>query len=598
MNTTVESLQALYVKLGGSIEDVADKTTIPEMLDAITLISGTDKPEIDGISINGGAVVTPDENGIIDLTIGDGSTAIDPELSPTSTNPVQNKIVTGEINSLNESVTALNGSLGQLAETKVSPWTTHTSADDDVTTNSGYYKTSTNEWINSASHTGIYIYAEKDTLVYCTSSPSDSTFRIFSAETFTSANFVYGSSKSYFPTKSKPYRMPCDGYFLVTGKTTDATVLKIYTATDYSVIKGTLGLSTQMQADVDKALRNTITGYVLLSEITTATVGRWASDGAHTSGKMAYALISAGTEDRVVIADSGYYIYTYFIYDGTTIVKNGDDVCAVTLKAGYRMYINLAYIGDGAVATGAEMTPHYKVYSTTTGAYADIMGGFHDISMYNNVGFIGDSYTARRSAYNNCWCSILASQAGFTATLFAHSGYHTKTWIANILPTLLADTAKDLYWLALGINDSSRIRSDNAYLVGSADDLSAESYEDYPDTFWGNYGRIIENIKAHAPNARIVIQTVIYHDMRTAQKITNSTNIPPINNAILGLAEYYGIPCIDLRDDLFYWSATYQDNMERTAYTHPDPVLFPGMANANRRLFAKAVADNIAYFKQ
>lgn len=115
MNTTVESLQALYVKLGGSIEDVADKTTIPEMLDAITLISGTDKPEIDGISINGGAVVTPDENGIIDLTIGDGSTAIDPELSPTSTNPVQNKIVTGEINSLNESVTALNGSLGTYA---------------------------------------------------------------------------------------------------------------------------------------------------------------------------------------------------------------------------------------------------------------------------------------------------------------------------------------------------------------------------------------------------------------------------------------------------------------------------------------------------
>ena len=116
MNTTVESLQALYVKLGGSIEDVADKTTIPEMLDAITLISGTDKPEIDGISINGGAVVTPDENGIIDLTIGDGSTAIDPELSPTSTNPVQNKIVTGEINSLNESVTALNGSLDTLDE--------------------------------------------------------------------------------------------------------------------------------------------------------------------------------------------------------------------------------------------------------------------------------------------------------------------------------------------------------------------------------------------------------------------------------------------------------------------------------------------------
>lgn len=71
-----------------------------------------DEPAIGGISVNGGNVVTPDENGIINLTIsGDGSTVIDSELSASSTNPVQNKVVTGEINSLNESVTELNGSL-------------------------------------------------------------------------------------------------------------------------------------------------------------------------------------------------------------------------------------------------------------------------------------------------------------------------------------------------------------------------------------------------------------------------------------------------------------------------------------------------------
>lgn len=84
---------------------------------AIDEDGGDDEPAIGGISVNGGNVVTPDENGIINLTIsGDGSTVIDSELSASSTNPVQNRVVTGEINSLNESVTELNGSLDTFSD--------------------------------------------------------------------------------------------------------------------------------------------------------------------------------------------------------------------------------------------------------------------------------------------------------------------------------------------------------------------------------------------------------------------------------------------------------------------------------------------------
>lgn len=76
---------------------------------AIDEDGGDDEPAIGGISINGGNVVTPDKNGIINLTIsGDGSTVIDSELSASSTNPVQNKVVTGEIEELSEAVDSLN----------------------------------------------------------------------------------------------------------------------------------------------------------------------------------------------------------------------------------------------------------------------------------------------------------------------------------------------------------------------------------------------------------------------------------------------------------------------------------------------------------
>ena len=38
MNTTVDSLKALYVKFGGNPEDVADIILIPDMIDALTEI--------------------------------------------------------------------------------------------------------------------------------------------------------------------------------------------------------------------------------------------------------------------------------------------------------------------------------------------------------------------------------------------------------------------------------------------------------------------------------------------------------------------------------------------------------------------------------
>ena len=56
MNTTVEALQALYVKKGGNLEDVANITTIPDMIDALA-------------DIGAGMVVTDDGDGNVTLSI-------------------------------------------------------------------------------------------------------------------------------------------------------------------------------------------------------------------------------------------------------------------------------------------------------------------------------------------------------------------------------------------------------------------------------------------------------------------------------------------------------------------------------------------------
>ena len=65
-----------------------------------------------GISINGSDPVSPDENGVINLTLsGGGSVVIDSSLSNLSTNPVQNKVITREFKMANEQITALKALL-------------------------------------------------------------------------------------------------------------------------------------------------------------------------------------------------------------------------------------------------------------------------------------------------------------------------------------------------------------------------------------------------------------------------------------------------------------------------------------------------------
>lgn len=53
MNTTIESLQGLYVARGGNLSDVEDLNTIPEMIDAIASITES--------STEGSVPITSDE---------------------------------------------------------------------------------------------------------------------------------------------------------------------------------------------------------------------------------------------------------------------------------------------------------------------------------------------------------------------------------------------------------------------------------------------------------------------------------------------------------------------------------------------------------
>lgn len=226
---------------------------------------------------------------------------------------------------------------------------------------------------------------------------------------------------------------------------------------------------------------------------------------------------------------------------------------------------------------------------------------FHcSFSLFNSIGVVGDSYAS--GAYGETpsaaaavdhleksWPQILARRNGCSVTNYTKGGMSTRSFITNTtvgLPKLLNDTAKELYILALERNDYNiEYRGESDYL-GTITDITNYSLGSYPDTFYGNYATIIENIINHAPSAKIVMMTGDY-------KSTNTLGTS-YNNAVEEIAEHYGLPCMVQLDEPFFNSDYYRTQW--AAGGHPSAIIYSGMEAAIERMFDKCASDNKSYF--
>lgn len=212
------------------------------------------------------------------------------------------------------------------------------------------------------------------------------------------------------------------------------------------------------------------------------------------------------------------------------------------------------------------------------------------VAMFEHIGVVGDSY-ASGHLYDNSnnslgefvsvsWNQILARRNGVSVETFAKGGATTQSWltIENGLPKLLSTEAQQLYILCLGLNDRNKGDS----FLGSIADIK-DDHTQNADTFYGNYGKIIANIKNHAPNAKIIISAMAKNDTEAYQSY---------NAAIEEIAQHFGIPCIKQYEEAFFKSSAYL-NMNGS---HPTAVAHSGMASAMERLIAKCLINNKEYF--
>ena len=210
------------------------------------------------------------------------------------------------------------------------------------------------------------------------------------------------------------------------------------------------------------------------------------------------------------------------------------------------------------------------------------------LSMFPKIAIIGDSFESGGiyidsqtgpygMFYDLSWPSVLERRSGSTVNNYSKAGLSTRTWLTDVdrgLTKALADTPSNIYMGFLGINDYGI-----ANYLGTIADIKSD-YTQNPDTFYGNYARIIEQLQGHAPDAKFIL---VVPPLITAEYAT----------AIENIANHYEIPHFRSNSDEFFLSDFYQNN-KGTA--HPVAMTYAGMALAYERLASLCIQDNAEYF--
>lgn len=217
---------------------------------------------------------------------------------------------------------------------------------------------------------------------------------------------------------------------------------------------------------------------------------------------------------------------------------------------------------------------------------------YPSVALFETVGVIGDSYASgevydsngvsQGDVYSISWPQIMARRNGIAATNFSSGGLTTRTWLTSSrgLTLLNSESAKKMYILALGINDEYGLGLD---YLGSSSDIHVGSPSENADTFYGNYAKIIEAVKAKAPNAIILMATIN----------GVSSIITKFNQAINEIASTYSLNVLDQQSNEFLASSWW---INQKHGGHPTAPSYSGMAVAFEELIGRDMYNHPDYY--
>ena len=294
-----------------------------------------------------------------------------------------------------------------------------------------------------------------------------------------------------------------------------------------------------------------------------------------------YLIFSTDVANIPVSARGTLITFNYQKYN--SVNKNG--IVQIYYTANNEVYIRHYY--------NSNWTTWEKILTNTNAKYRSY--DYSTVAIFQKLGIIGDSFASGEvqgsgDIYSISWGQILARKNGATAVNFSKGGLSCRTWLTDSkgLTLLNSSEVQDLYLIALGINDVGEVTgSDPSYeTLGEITDIDLDNPSSNPNTFYGNYGKILSAIKTKAPDSKVVLITI---------PKANTSGNKTINDAIIEISETYDLPVIISHKNPIFTS-TYFAN-EKSANGHPTCSGYGTMALAYELMLEECIATYYDYFK-
>jgi hypothetical protein len=139
------------------------------------------------------------------------------------------------------------------------------------------------------------------------------------------------------------------------------------------------------------------------------------------------------------------------------------------------------------------------------------------LSSFLHVGCIGDSLasgeavykkedgsTGGRDLFEYSWGQYLARMTGNTYYNWSRGGLRCDTFLSSTMATECFDGTHKCEAYIIGLGQNERNKN---YPIGTETDIHMEDYSQNPETYYGNYGKILMKIKEIQPKAKIFVLT-------------------------------------------------------------------------------------------
>lgn len=306
--------------------------------------------------------------------------------------------------------------------------------------------------------------------------------------------------------------------------------------------------------------------------------------------------------DKIVYNAKGYSTTVAMI---ALVIDEGNHIYQSLVPSVDSTFREYTYIAEKecevCLSYNTPETPNAVIYTYVRQCIEGVIESFENkipinpSYIFQRLAVIGDSLSSGElvddtsllgDVYGDSWLSYLARKINASArTHYSHGGQTAKGWLLDTndgLAKMQSDNAFGVYFIALGVNDSSNEaeQREGYYPLGTISDKAGTN------SFVGYYKQIIEAIRTKAPNA-VIFCVDLY---------TSNNTFTPYNKMISDICDLY--------DNAFFIPYSTEAPREYLLYSpkvsaggHFTTFGYSVVADVIIKIMNKIVNENYSYFK-